>query len=81
VTLAGETTDFESDLGGWTVTGPPPGSAPNANNFHRITGAGFPEGAAVSTDRSVLMGYGVEGITGAQARKDVIGRTMQYLLR
>jgi hypothetical protein len=81
VSMGGQTTDFESDLGGWTVTGPPEGSAPNANNFHRITGAGFPEGAAVTTDRSVLMGYGVEGITGAQARKDVIGRTMQYLLR
>ena len=81
VTLGSETTDFESDLGGWTVTGPPPGSAPNANNYERITGAGFPEGAAVTTDDTVLMGHGVEGITEAQDRKDVIGRTMQYLLR
>ena len=81
VTLLGESTSFETDLGGWEVTGPPEGSAPNANDFVRITGAGFPEGAAVSTDDTVLMGYGVEGITGAQARTDVIGRTMQYLLR
>ncbi len=56
-------------------------SAPNANNFERITGAGFPEGAAVSTDDSVIQGYGIEGITGEQTRKDVVGRTMQYLLR
>jgi hypothetical protein len=81
VSVAGETTSFETDLGGWEVTGPPEGSAPNANNFQRITGAGFPEGAAVTTDDTVLMGHGVEGITEAQDRKDVIGRTMQYLLR
>jgi Zinc carboxypeptidase len=81
VTLAGDTTSFETDLGGWEVTGPPEGSAPNANNFERITGAGFPEGAAVTTDDTVLMGHGVEGIADAQDRKDVIGRTVQYLLR
>ena len=81
VTLGGETTSFESDLGGWAVTGSPEGSAPNANDFERITGAGFPEGAAVTTDDSVLQGYGIEGITGQQARADVVGRTMQYLLR
>jgi hypothetical protein len=81
VTLLGETTSFETGLDGWEVTGPPEGSAPNANNFVRITGAGFPEGAAVARDDTVLMGYGAEGITPAQDRKDVIGRTVQYLLR
>jgi hypothetical protein len=81
VTLLGETTSFETGLDGWTVTGSPEGSAPNANDFQRITGAGFPEGAAVAMDESVLMGYGVEGITGADDRKAVIGQTMQYLLR
>jgi hypothetical protein len=81
VTLLGESTSFEDGLGGWEVTGPPEGSAPNANNFARITGAGFPEGAAVAMDDSVLQGYGIEGITGVQARADVTGRTMQYLLR
>ena len=77
----GTTTSFETDLGGWEVTGPPEGSAPNPDNFTRITGAGFPEGAAVAMDDSVLMGYGIEGITGADARAAVAGRTMQYLLR
>jgi bacillopeptidase F (M6 metalloprotease family) len=80
VSIGGDSTSFESDLGGWAVTGPPAGSAPNANNFERITGAGFPEGAAVSTDDSVLMGYGAEGITDVQDRNDVVGRAMQYLL-
>jgi hypothetical protein len=45
----GESTSFETDLGGWTVTGPPPGSAPNSNNFARTTAGGFPEGAVVAT--------------------------------
>jgi hypothetical protein len=77
----GTTATFESDLGGWEVTGPPEGSSPNPNNFVRITGAGFPEGAAVAMDDSVLMGYGIEGITGERTRADVAGRTMRYLLR
>ena len=81
VNLLGEQTSFETGLDGWEATGPPPGSAPNANNYERITGAGFPEGAAVTTDDSVLQGYGIEGITGADKRKAVVGRTMQYLLR
>jgi hypothetical protein len=45
---SGEATSFEDGLGGWAVTGPPPGTAPNSNDWTRTT-AGFPEGAAVST--------------------------------
>ena len=82
VTLLCETTSFEGgSLDGWTVPGSPEGSAPNANDFVPITGAGFPEGAAVAMDDSMIHGYGVEGITGAADRRDVVGRTMQYLLR
>jgi hypothetical protein len=76
----GTTADFESDLGGWTVTGPPPGSGPNSNAFERITAAGFPEGAAVTTGNSILTGFGLEGIDGADKRREVMGRAMQYLL-
>jgi hypothetical protein len=81
VTLLGESTSFETGLDGWTVPGAPDGSATNANDFERITGAGFPEGAAVAMDDSLLQGYGIEGITGTEQRKQVVGRTMQYLLR
>jgi len=81
VNLLGQQTSFETGFDGWNVPGPPEGSAPNANDFERITGAGFPEGAAVSTDDSVIEGYGIEGITGQAARAQVVGRTMQYLLR
>jgi Immune inhibitor A-like, MAM domain len=77
----GETTSFEDGLGGWTVTGPPPGSAPNGNNFERTTAAGFPEGAAISTDDSIYFGFGFEGIATPEARNAVMGRVMTYLLR
>ena len=75
------TTSFESGMDGWEVTGPPSGSAPNPNNWVRTTAAGFPEGATITTEDSVMLGFGVEGIAGADARKDVIGRAMRYLLR
>ena len=77
----GTTTSFETDLGGWQASGPPEGSGPNFNNFERITGAGFPEGAAVATDDTVLMGFGIEGVTDAANRNALVGRTVQYLLR
>jgi hypothetical protein len=38
----GESTSFETDLGRWMVTGPPPGSAPNSDNFARTTAAASP---------------------------------------
>lgn len=74
-------TDFEADLGGWEVTGPPEGSADNTNNFVRTTGSGFPEGAVVSTDDTLYMGFGFEAISTAANRNEVMGRAMQYLLR
>ena len=77
----GATTSFENDLGGWSVTGPPPGSGPNSNDWTRTTAAGFPEGAAVSTPWSIYLGFGVEGIATPTARNAVMGRAIHYLLR
>ena len=77
----GATTSFEDDLGGWSVTGPPPGSGPNSNNWTRTTAAGFPEGAAMSTPWSIYFGFGVEGIATPAARSAVMGRAIRYLLR
>lgn len=77
----GSTTSFEGgDTGGWAVTGPPPGSAPNVNNFVFTSAAGFPEGAAITTDDTLLLGFGLEAVTGADTRADVMGRAMDYLL-
>lgn len=75
------TTSFEDGLGGWEVTGPAEGSAPNPNNFERTTAGGFPEGAVVATDDTVYMGFGFEGIADAVTRNAVMGRAMEYLLR
>jgi murein tripeptide amidase MpaA len=74
------TTSFETGLDGWTPSGPPPGSAPNGNDFDRTTAAGFPEGAVIVTDDTVYFGFGFEGITGASTRADVMNRVMSYLL-
>jgi len=81
VTLStGETTSFETGLDGWAATGPPAGSAPNSNNWTRITAGGFPEGAVVATPDTLYMGFGLEGIATPEARNTVMRRSMDYLL-
>jgi bacillopeptidase F (M6 metalloprotease family) len=75
------TTSFEGgDTGGWEVTGPPEGSGPNPNNFIITTAAGFPEAAVAATPHSLLTGFGFEGITGADARAEWMGRALEHLL-
>lgn len=73
-------TSFESGLDGWTVAGPPPGSAPNPNSWERTTAAGFPEGAVVKTADTLYFGFGLEGITDAAIRNEVVSRSISYLL-
>jgi hypothetical protein len=75
------TTSFETGMDGWTVTGPPAGSAPNSNNFARTTAGGFPEGAAITTEDTIYFGFGFEGIATPAARNAVMGNAMEYLLR
>jgi Zinc carboxypeptidase/Immune inhibitor A-like, MAM domain len=74
-------TSFETDTGGWEVTGPPPGSGPNANNFTRLAAGGFPEGAVVDTADTIYMGFGLEGVTGNATRNAIVGKALSYLLR
>ena len=76
----GTTTSFETDLGGWQVTGPPEGSGPNANNWIRTDAAGFPVGASITTPNSLLLGFGLEGVSGADDRAAVMGRALEHLL-
>jgi hypothetical protein len=90
VSTGAGTTSFEADadpMDGWSVTGPPPGSGPNANNFERITAAGFPEAAVVTsrptdgaTYRALYTGFGFEGISTPAARAAFMKRAMDYLL-
>ncbi|MGW1060280.1 M14 family zinc carboxypeptidase [Micromonospora rubida] len=74
----GETSFETADLGGWTVAGPPPGSAPGANDWSRSQQA-FEEGAAVVTPDTVYLGFGLEGLAPA-ARNDLVARSLTHLL-
>ena len=79
-------TDFEADLGGWAVAGPPPGSTANLNDWTRTTDVGYVEAAITSMDppgtgfRTLYFGFGFEGITTQAERNDVMGRAVDYLL-
>ena len=42
---------------------PPPGSGANANNWAVTDAGGFPVGASITTPKSILMGYGFEGMS------------------
>ncbi|MFF5257776.1 M14 family zinc carboxypeptidase [Actinomadura viridis] len=81
ITAGGETiseTSFETDLGGWTVAGPPEGSAQAANDWSRSQRA-FEEGAGVVTKDTVYVGFGAEGLA-PEARDEFIKRAMRHLL-
>ena len=76
----GSSTSFEDGLDGWEITGPPEGSGPNANNWERTDASGFPVGASIATPRSLLMGFGFEGISTEAERNEVMGRALEHLL-
>ena len=76
----GTTTSFETDLGGWQVTGPPAGSGANANNFIQTDASGFPVGNTIATPRSLLVGFGLEGVSTDTERDAVMGRALDHLL-
>jgi Zinc carboxypeptidase/Immune inhibitor A peptidase M6 len=77
------TTSFEDDadpMDGWTVSGPPPGSANNPNDWIRTGSVGFQEGAVSATPDTLYFGFGFEGISDPATRADVMGRSIHYLL-
>ena len=76
----GSTTSFEDGLGGWTVAPAPDGSAPNVNSWAQTDAAGFPEGAAVRTENSLLLGFGLEQVDTPANRTAIMGRAMGDLL-
>lgn len=81
VSTGAGTTSFEAGLDGWTVLGAPPGSASNANDWERTDASGFPVGNSIATPSTVLMGFGIEGVTTREARAAVMGRVIDHLLR
>jgi zinc carboxypeptidase len=76
----GTSTSFESGLDGWEVTGAPEGSASNANSWIQTDASGFPVGNAIATPNSLLLGFGLEGVSTAADRNAVMGRALDYLL-
>jgi hypothetical protein len=83
VTPTGEgNTSFEDDgdpMDGWEIPGPPAGTALNANDWLRTGSLGFEEGGIVSTDDTLYFGFGLEGVSGADERADLLGRSLGYL--
>ena len=85
------TTSFEDDgdpMDGWTVPGAPQDpegiEGANRNDWGRRGGLGIKEGAAVATPDTVYMGFGLEGITGAddaEGRHGASGRVPAPLAR
>ncbi|GAA4441894.1 M14 family metallopeptidase [Phytohabitans houttuyneae] len=71
-------TSFETDLGGWTVAGPAPGSDPNSGDWTR-TQTAFEEGGIVVTPDTVYTGFGLEGLAPA-VRDDLVKRSLDHLL-
>ena len=70
-------TSFESDLGGWTVAGPPAGSGPNGTDWSRSREA-FDFGAGTTTDSTVYLGFGLERLARSD-RNDLVARAMRHL--
>src|SRR6266540_2164816 len=75
------TTSFESGNDGWEMPAAPAGSATNANTWTITTAGGFPEGAAIAGPDSLLWGFGLEGVTAADRREELMGRAIDYLRR
>jgi hypothetical protein len=58
-------------------SGPPPGSPPAGGDFQRAQGLLF---SAVTTEDSVLFGFGIEQIESSAERAAVLGKAMEHLL-
>ncbi|MER5504326.1 M14 family zinc carboxypeptidase [Streptomyces sp. NPDC002766] len=69
---------FETSLGAWSVPGPPPGSPAVLKDWAR-TGALFKTYGAVTTDRTVLLGFGLEHVTAAADRAALVKKALAAL--
>jgi hypothetical protein len=67
---------FETDLAPWAVPGAPAGSPPNAGDFVR---AQSQVGAAITTEDTVLLGFGIEQVPDPAARAALLGGIVRGL--
>ncbi|MFF3559194.1 M14 family zinc carboxypeptidase [Streptomyces sp. NPDC002574] len=75
-----ETEGFETSFGPWTVAGPPPGSPVLVHDWAR-TGALFQTYGAVTTEDTVLLGFGLEHLPSAADRAALLGKALGALRR
>ncbi len=77
---AKETEGFETSLGAWKVAGPPAGSPAVLKDWTR-TGALFQTYGAVTTDDTVLLGFGLEQVPSAADRAALLRKAFSSLDR
>ncbi|MDF3302006.1 M14 family metallopeptidase [Streptomyces tropicalis] len=75
---ARQTEGFETSLGPWRVAGPPAGSPAAPKDWAR-TGTLFRTYGAVTTDRTVLLGFGLGHLPAAADRTALLGRALRAL--
>ncbi len=78
--VGGEETEaegFESGLGAWTVAPPPPGSPTSGTQFVRSQGL---LSGAITTEDSVLLGFGLEQVATDGERAELVGAAMRHLI-
>ncbi|MER6182059.1 M14 family zinc carboxypeptidase [Streptomyces sp. NPDC001652] len=73
-----ETEGFETSLGAWSVPGPPAGSPAVVKDWGR-SGELFKTYGAVTTDDTVLLGFGLEHVTAAADRTTLLGKALAAL--
>ncbi|MDQ0403144.1 M14 family zinc carboxypeptidase [Streptomyces sp. NPDC000349] len=72
------TEGFETSLGAWRVSGPPAGSPAVLKDWDR-TGTLFQTYGAVTTDDTVLLGFGLEHLTEPAARAALVRQALRAL--
>ncbi|MEW2513072.1 M14 family zinc carboxypeptidase [Streptomyces sp. NPDC046870] len=77
---ARETEGFESSLGAWKAAGPPAGSPAVLKDWTR-TGTLFQTYGAVTTDDTVLLGFGLEQVPSAADRTGLLRKAFDSLDR
>ncbi|MEV6170023.1 M14 family zinc carboxypeptidase [Streptomyces sp. NPDC051954] len=73
-----ETEGFETSLGAWSTPGPPAGSPAVVKDWGR-TGELFKTYGAVTTDDTVLLGFGLEHVAAPVGRTTLIGKALEAL--